>query len=153
METKRCSKCRETKPLSEFYRTKRTKDGLAYYCKACHILACKETRDRHPETHRAATQRYRERHPGKGRDHALSYRYGLAVGEYDTMLARQGGGCAICGATTARSHQTRLHVDHCKITKKVRGLLCGSCNNGLGQFKHDTDLMYEAIGYLVRNTD
>jgi len=32
---KRCSKCGEEKPLSEFYRSKNHKDGLQYWCKGC----------------------------------------------------------------------------------------------------------------------
>ena len=32
---KKCAKCAQFKPLSEFYRSKRTKDGLYCYCKKC----------------------------------------------------------------------------------------------------------------------
>jgi len=32
---KTCSKCKETKPLSEFYKNRSTKDGLQAYCKIC----------------------------------------------------------------------------------------------------------------------
>ena len=35
---KQCSKCKQGKPLSEFYRQKKNKDGLYYSCKSC-ILA------------------------------------------------------------------------------------------------------------------
>lgn len=35
MQTKRCSTCKETKPASEFYKNRSTKDGLAYECKMC----------------------------------------------------------------------------------------------------------------------
>ena len=35
METKKCSKCGEVKPLSEFVKGT-GKDGLAYWCKECH---------------------------------------------------------------------------------------------------------------------
>lgn len=33
--TKECSKCKETKPISEFYRSKKNKDGLHGLCKTC----------------------------------------------------------------------------------------------------------------------
>lgn len=33
--TKQCTKCGETKPLSEFYKRKASKDGLASRCKEC----------------------------------------------------------------------------------------------------------------------
>jgi 5-methylcytosine-specific restriction endonuclease McrA len=32
---KRCSRCKETKPLTEFYSDKKEKDGLSFYCKDC----------------------------------------------------------------------------------------------------------------------
>ena len=32
---KKCSKCKEVKPFSEFYRSKKSPDGLQYYCKVC----------------------------------------------------------------------------------------------------------------------
>jgi hypothetical protein len=33
--TKRCSRCKETKPLSDFYKNKSKFDGLQSYCKWC----------------------------------------------------------------------------------------------------------------------
>lgn len=35
---KQCSKCGETKPLSEFNKFSRSPDGLAYWCRPCHSL-------------------------------------------------------------------------------------------------------------------
>lgn len=35
MKIKRCNKCGEKKPLSEFYKSKYSKDGFAYTCKKC----------------------------------------------------------------------------------------------------------------------
>lgn len=43
-----CSKCGESKPLSEFYKNKYNKDGLAYSCKVCrrkHYLENKEVKN------------------------------------------------------------------------------------------------------------
>ena len=61
-------------------------------------------------------------------------------------------GCQICGATE------NLHIDHdhtcCKTHRNtcgkcIRGVLCGSCNNGLGNFKDSPRLMSNAIHYLL----
>lgn len=35
MKTKKCSQCGKEKPLTEFCKNKRTKDGLYYYCREC----------------------------------------------------------------------------------------------------------------------
>jgi len=35
METKRCTGCRADKPLSEYHKNARKKDGLATRCKTC----------------------------------------------------------------------------------------------------------------------
>ena len=36
IETKKCGRCGETKPVSEFYRNAKISDGLDYFCKDCH---------------------------------------------------------------------------------------------------------------------
>jgi hypothetical protein len=54
--------------------------------------------------------------------------YGLTSGEYDELLAAQGGKCAIC---RGRPRSKRLAVDHNHDTGAVRGLLCSRCNHDL----------------------
>jgi nitrate/TMAO reductase-like tetraheme cytochrome c subunit len=76
----------------------------------------------------------------------------MEPGDYEKRLAEQGGSCAIC-------HQNRSHpladqlldVDHCHTTGKVRGILCRSCNIGLGHFMTDPALLRAAADYLERN--
>lgn len=58
------------------------------------------------------------------RDRALR-RYGITTRQYDRLLQLQQGRCAIC----RRPPKTRrLHTDHDHATKRVRGLLCMTCN-------------------------
>ena len=71
-------------------------------------------------------------------------RYGLSLADYDAMLARQGGVCGIC----KRQSGIRLCVDHCHATGRVRGLLCRSCNAGLGTYKDSLRRTRRATLYL-----
>jgi hypothetical protein len=56
--------------------------------------------------------------------------------------------CAICNVAT-----DKLVVDHCHKTNKVRGVLCSSCNLGLGKFKDSLELLEAAMLYLVDSLD
>jgi hypothetical protein len=71
--TKTCSACGETKPLIEFFKRKRGKDGYNSQCKLCvakmpgqreadRERAAQWRRD-NPERHQANTRAYRERNP------------------------------------------------------------------------------------------
>ena len=72
--------------------------------------------------------------------------YGLTPAQYEAMRAGQAGGCAICGEPCATGK--RLSVDHCHDSMAVRGLLCGTCNSGIGMFKDKPDLLRKAAEYL-----
>ncbi len=91
-------------------------------------------------------KRYRERHP-HARVNRLLRSLGYS-GTYESLLESQDGRCAICGRTEADSRGHRLHVDHCHATGRVRGLLCGDCNLGLGKFGDSPDLLAKAAVYL-----
>jgi hypothetical protein len=64
------------------------------------------------------------------------------------MLAAQGGVCAICGAPPEDPRGYRMHIDHCHDTGRVRGILCGGCNRGMGNFGDDIARLQGAIRYL-----
>ena len=55
--------------------------------------------------------------------------------------------CDICGSC-GYEHKKGLHVDHCHTTGVIRGVLCHSCNTGLGAFKDDFSLIKKALEYL-----
>jgi hypothetical protein len=69
--------------------------------------------------------------------------YGLAREDWDAMLVAQAGRCAICDEAMQNPC-----VDHCHATKRVRGLLCATCNSGLGYFKDSTVRLRNAASYL-----
>ena len=81
------------------------------------------------------------------RDWWLRRDFGITLADYERMLEEQSGGCAICRATVS-SNGSRLAVDHCHSTGTVRGVLCLSCNHGLGRFKDDPRRLRRAAEYL-----
>ena len=87
----------------------------------------------------------KKRRRGASRDVRLVETYGITQADYETMLAAQGGGCAICkGKRTGN-----LDVDHCHKTGLVRGLLCRRCNRRLLPAAQDrVDRLESAIQYL-----
>lgn len=98
----------------------------------------------------------RERNPDKYRDKGLKKLYGIGLVEYNAMLEKQGGVCAICGEAneivdTRTKKIRRLAVDHCHAKGSIRKLLCHYCNAGLGAFKDRPDLLRKAADYLEKH--
>ncbi len=75
----------------------------------------------------------------------LRRKYNMTESEYDWLLKEQNGRCAIC---YREPKGRRLAVDHNHRTGKIRGLLCGKCNAGLGLFDESIDVLKEAARYL-----
>ncbi len=81
-------------------------------------------------------------------DKATIRRYGISLNDYDLMLEEQGGVCAICGTDDPRA--SRFHIDHNHGTGKVRGLLCATCNQGIGLLQDSPFVLSQALNYLLK---
>jgi len=134
-----CARCNIEKPFSDFHKNHKTKDGLNYYCKRCRSIEEKKRADK-------------PGHKERVYNNSLMRMYGIDINRYNQILESQNYICAICGSTEiGTKHQKNFHVDHCHITKKVRGLLCKSCNIMLGEAKDDPRIISRAIEYLERS--
>lgn len=89
-------------------------------------------------------QRNRERLAIQMRGARLRRRYNLTLKQFDEMRRTQHDVCWICYI------KKPLVVDHNHTTGKVRGLLCETCNRGLGQFHEDKIKLQSAIQYLEK---
>jgi hypothetical protein len=83
----------------------------------------------------------------------LKRNFNITPEDFDRMFDEQGGVCAICFEPETDVHSAtgkvqRLAVDHDKSTGIVRGLLCGRCNKGIGNLRHDRKILESAISYL-----
>lgn len=106
-------------------------------------------RAKNPDKDAVYNKRWRERNPERNaaliRDWKLRRDFGISTVEYEHILLKQSGLCAICRRP---DDKRRLSVDHCHTTGKVRGLLCLRCNRGIGLFRDDPDRLISAAMYL-----
>lgn len=161
---KECKKCKQSKPLADFYKAKYTweLDGHDYYCKYCRIgTAIKSHKGGNKKTcsvdgclksHYAKTwcrmhyarfirngqlePRISPKGSEETRDYMLRIKYLITLDEFNE---RSKNGCEICGDKPERS----LHVDHdhkcCHGVNTcgecVRGIICNGCNRAVAQYE------------------
>lgn len=143
-----CGKCQISKPLLEFHKNSARKSGFSAYCKDCVRQYHQGWRAKNPEEakrrNREANRKFDRSDAGKTASRRKNAkRYGLTLEQYDEVLARNSGLCAICNERAATC------LDHCHLTLTVRGGLCTTCNKGLGLFYDRIDLLQKAIEYLA----
>ena len=138
MSTKPCRDCGEVKPLDEFNKDAKAKDGRRAYCKPCHSARSMSWEKANPEKRAKSVRR-----------HNLKRRYGITVEQFDELFAKQGGRCACCGAPEPGG--TGWQVDHCHDSNELRGILCHSCNVGIGHLGDNVDGVWQAMLYLVKH--
>ena len=80
------------------------------------------------------------------REYSRLRHYGITKEEYEQLLKEQQSRCAICECELDLWKNT--HIDHDHADGRVRGVLCGTCNRGLGQFRDSQDLLQRAIDYV-----
>ena len=136
---KKCRICKEFKVLHEFHQAATCSYGVQNKCKEC----CKQEYIENREIILARQKEYAQENKEiiserNFRNH-IKVRYGLSKEKYYELAEN---GCMICGTFDD------LAVDHDHNTNEVRGILCRSCNRGLGCFKDSSDLILKAAAYL-----
>jgi hypothetical protein len=163
--TKRCTGCDTEKPVTDFH----THHKLRYYprCKPCRAETHREyyraNRDKFRaykaraqnetlEERDARIQKRKDEAPGKRKvakwKAHIRKTLGVTPETYAKMLEAQDSKCAICGTTEPGGKRERFCIDHCHSTSEIRGLLCVSCNSGLGYFKDSAGRLSSAAAYL-----
>ena len=131
-----CSSCHELKLESDFF--VRKNGSRRRQCKAC---LYKQNR----KNYNHEKERFRK----------LKSAFGIEKEDFERMNAEQDGKCAICGNAPTVHARNRgvLCVDHDHKTNKIRALLCRPCNQGLGLFYDNKELMVKAIQYLDKHSN
>ena len=84
--------------------------------------------------------------------HGVMFRYKITPEQAHELL-KGDKVCAISGRSLnimSKGTDEELHVDHCHQTGKIRGLLYGRLNVGLGCFEDNPDLLRAAADYIER---
>jgi hypothetical protein len=129
-----CTSCKRQQPL-DFLIRGLGEGSRSHFCQSCwgETVTLYAPRQANGET----LDRYYQR------------TYGIGLDEYGERYLRQQGKCAICCKRPTVAEP--LAVDHDHETGAVRGLLCRSCNVGLGCFTDNVAHMGRAIAYLMES--
>jgi len=133
-------------------RTRRLGEGKKW--RAANLEKARNYHKQNPERHKARAAAWRARNPERIKkilQNAKLKRYGISFEQYTKRSVAQNGVCAICRKPETwivKGTLALLSVDHDHETGRVRGLLCHSCNLGLGHFKDDALMLRAAANYL-----
>lgn len=125
-----CNRCGKEKKKDEFSTQPQNKDGLRGECRVCKN-----------KYNRSYMTKEKRKHA------SLMHSFGISLLTYNKLKEKQNYCCKICGI-----HESKLRcdlvVDHCHNSGKIRGLLCESCNLGLGKFYDNQELLSKALNYI-----
>jgi hypothetical protein len=139
--TRVCRECHLRQSITEFFWTTSEHKYRKRVCKTCTKIVNKTW-----------VQSNRSKARANGFRWKLKTAYGLTEADYDAMLLFQEGRCKICQREFSEDRRLVPHVDHDHATGRVRGILCFTCNTGLGKFSDDAKLLQRAIDYLGVDT-
>lgn len=160
---KTCERCKQTKSVDRFeeYKNNRERADGTIYTYSYRGKRCRECNDQ-------LRKEREERKFGKqGRLNYIAKRsrkcnvknmYGLEWKEYEALKELQDHKCEICKMEIQDYFETKnppgdrgeIVIDHCHDTGRVRGLLCKTCNSGLGFFKDNPEFLRNAAAYIEK---
>lgn len=154
---KTCTRCNISKPLDEFTKGKArckkccTEISLEWYHKKMRDSSYRKSR---AKAKMKAYWKDRDRINDMRAKKRLERDYNITYDEWINLLEKQDNQCAICKDTIewqSPDGKYRACVDHCHINGNIRGLLCPRCNQALGLFRDDPEIMQRAITYLQQS--
>ena len=159
LTSRTCNSCKDSKNIEEFCKDRTKPLGFSYICKKCKPKVSALWRNKHKEQDVKHKKKWIQNNPEKikisnkgtypkRRNEKRFKNTGCTPELYAELLERADNLCQICRKEEKRS----LSVDHCHISKKIRGVLCTTCNLGLGQFKDNPELLEKAAKYLRETT-
>lgn len=150
MTNKTCTKCLVSQEIEEFAPHKSYAGGRTTWCRKCMKEQASAWSKDNPKRRENDNARNR-RNPEQKQNSKFKARYGITLDQFREMSTAQNDECLICSKHKSLNKNSKLFVDHCHATQKVRGLLCDSCNRGLGAFKDNPLLLLKAMEYIKAN--
>ena len=98
--------------------------------------------------HKEYVENNKEKVSSYKREHHFMKKYGITLVQFDAMRIAQNFRCALCNKHEVETPRKCLCVDHCHESGKVRKLLCESCNQALGLFYDNPEVLEKAAKYL-----
>ncbi|MFG2246461.1 endonuclease VII domain-containing protein [Spirillospora sp. NPDC048823] len=124
MFSKRCPDCGETKPAVEFWKLKASKDGLAYYCKACFGLRnSRSYRKKQAELGKKTEAYERRRQVPEGKKYCPRCETVKPVAEFGRNRSEESGitgYCRTCYNVIKRENRERNHGSERNYLLKLR---------------------------------
>lgn len=158
-----CTACLTAKYEGDFFMDKRRKypSSIKQPCRSCTSDRAKAKRSINPDRQRLQEREsWRRRFDVNGEKKRFSsmgwrlkYKFGITLDVFLAMIQKQEGKCAICHSdveslTSGKGRRNAACVDHDHETGKVRGVLCHSCNTGIGLLGDNIEILEKAIEYL-----
>jgi len=139
--------------LNSFYPKIGNKDGLDTWCKTCWKIRHQIYNKKQSTKDKTKIYNLKPENEKRRLNYILNKHYKISLNDYNNLLEKQNHSCGLCKKHKSE-FKRRLAVDHDHVTGKVRGLLCDTCNRGLGMFKVDTNPNIVNIikNYIESNT-
>jgi hypothetical protein len=177
---KTCSRCKMEKPVPQYSRNGRNRDGLQNYCKQCHRawydaehkrrfeaalalghFTCRRCKQTTPVEHvvKSLGNVCRQCHRWKNAGQAYNVLDAdgnprpITSADWDRIFESQGRVCAVCGSDDPQGNvHGQWATDHDHSTGLVRGILCNPCNIMLGFGRDDPSVLDRGAEYLRKSS-
>lgn len=170
--------CLRIRSIEQFYKLSKRKDGIDNECSICRNIRNtfyylfypekektrkqifynknkikilgrnKDWKDNNKEKAKGIIRKWQQTNKDKVKNAALKHKFGITLEDFTNMLTKQN---YLCSIGKEKLTVRTANVDHCHKTGKVRGLLCSTCNSGIGMLKDSIPHLKSAITYLKRN--
>lgn len=173
IKTKKCNRCHEIKPITEF---RKIQGYFLTQCKKCELKKGLEIRQKYKKINKnrnpynnnkkqcTVCKKWKIRskenwYAINSNKDGLNFRckecekkikmiskYKITKKQHNYILKKQKNRCKICGKKLENPY-----IDHNHKTGEIRGLLCQNCNSGIGHLKDNPFILFNAIKYLEEN--